>query len=50
MNMQQEKVVVQFNAPELGAGLANALSAELLAADVVRFADTECDVILDQSL
>lgn len=55
MKVQHEKlvlparVVVQFNAPELGAGLAQTLAATLLAADVVRFADTECDVVLEQS-
>jgi ribose-phosphate pyrophosphokinase len=54
MDMQHEKillperVVVQFNAPELGAGLAQAFGATLLVADVVRFADTECDVVLEQ--
>ncbi|MBM3886518.1 ribose-phosphate pyrophosphokinase [Candidatus Dependentiae bacterium] len=48
MNMQHEKVVVQFNAPELGLDLAQELNATLLAVDVIRFADTECDVFLEQ--
>lgn len=46
MVVDHESVVVQFNASELGAELAQSLKIPLLVADLVRFADTECDVFL----
>jgi ribose-phosphate pyrophosphokinase len=48
MDMEHGCVVVQFNAPGLGSELAHALTAPLLSASVIRFADTECDVVLDR--
>lgn len=47
--MQQGRVVVEFNAAELGAGLADALVAPLISASVLRFADTESDVAVTPS-
>jgi ribose-phosphate pyrophosphokinase len=47
MNNHQDKVVIQFNAPQLGKNLATALNLPVIAAEVVRFADTECDVVLE---
>ncbi len=41
------RVVINFNAPDLGALLAQTLQADQTAARVVRFADTECDVVID---
>lgn len=49
MDMQPSRVVVQFNAAELGNELARALNAPLISTRIVRFADTECDVVLDQT-
>ena len=46
--MQHEKIVIQCNAPDLGADLAHALDAKLLVADGIRFADTEVDIVLNQ--
>ncbi len=49
MDKQHGTVVVQFNAPHLGEALSQALQASLICAKVVRFADTESDVLLEQS-
>lgn len=49
MDKQHGKVVVQFNASQLGEALSKALQVPLIATKVIRFADTECDVVLEQS-
>lgn len=49
MDRRHRTVVVQLNAAGLGEALAQALSVPLISTHIIRFADTESDVALEQS-